>query len=190
MTMTRRCCRWILRSGLIAAIRQGCAQKPHPAAGFRCIMRLELRRRRRRRHCILSEPEEGHARRATATGSTRLAADEAACPAYPYRRFRLDSGNPSPGTAGDIQIQQGWEEQTQTKNGKYHDTPHISRSHLPRKSDHPDFLPFRYRRACDKFVGDRSADRTGLPEFLPTATELATSQRDNGISASNRPMHA
>ncbi len=34
-------------------------------------------------YCILSEPVEGHARRATPVESTSVAADEAADPAYP-----------------------------------------------------------------------------------------------------------
>ena len=47
-------------------------------------------------------------------------------------------------------------------------------------------------RVCVKFVGGvpESACRTGLPELFPTATQLVTSQRDDGVRAPNRPMHA
>jgi len=45
--------------------------------------RIERRRCRRHISRPLSEPEEGHARRATAVGSRSLAADEAAYSNYP-----------------------------------------------------------------------------------------------------------
>jgi hypothetical protein len=41
---------------------------------------------------ILSEAEQGHARRSAAVGSRSLAADEAAYPAYPYFTIFVKSG--------------------------------------------------------------------------------------------------
>ncbi len=60
-------------------------------------------------YCILSEPEEGHAWRAMAVGSTSFAADEAADPAYPstherrYRKCDLRPGS-SPSTPPSFRV--------------------------------------------------------------------------------------
>ena len=59
------------------------------------------------------------------------------------------------------------------------------------REPYKDFYPgTQEKRACDKFVGKKSAGCPGLPEFFPTAAELAASQRNYVIGAPNRPMHA
>jgi hypothetical protein len=69
------------------AIRCRCVKKTDPNHQLRCrILPGRVAQAPEFTYCNLSEPVEGHARRATAGGSTSLAADEAAYPTYPSGR--------------------------------------------------------------------------------------------------------
>ncbi len=49
----------------------------------------------------------------------------------------------------------------------------------------------RVMRVCDKFVGGRALSHgTTLPELFPLSAQVQATQGDNGIGATNGPLHA